>query len=353
MASVYVTSTETFVGKSAVCTALLSTMRKDGHSIGYMKPISVSVTHTPEAVLDADAAFIKETFDLAAPLEQIAPVLLRRSTIEAVLRGEQHDWSQQVRQAYETISQAADVTVLEGTNSWSEGALVDLSADRVADIVDAPVLLVIRYRTTLAVDAIVAVQRFIGDRLMGVLMNQIEETRFDFVQDSVVPYLEKRNIPVFGTLPRDQGLAGIPVDELIEELGGRVVGTARGTDKVVESLMIGAMGAEAGLSHFRRRANKAVVTGGDRTDLQLAALETSTNALILSGNFQPTPAVVAKAEQRDVPIIIVGDDTLTAVERIENMFGHIRFHQRTKLDRFVELMDECFDWQRFYEKLGL
>ncbi len=353
MTSLYVASTETFVGKSAVCAGLLTRLRKDGHTVSYMKPVSVSVTHTPDAVLDEDAAFLRETFDLSASLEQIAPVLLRRSTIEAVLRGEQRDWAAQVRAAYAAVSKDADVTILEGTNSWSEGALVDLSADRVVDLLDAPMLLVVRYRTTLAVDAILSVQRFVGKRLCGVLLNQIEETRLDFVQSHIVPFLEQHNIPVFGLIPQDQTLAGIPLDELIEAVGGKVVGGGAVEGKIIESLMIGAMGAEASLAHFRRRPNKVVVTGGDRMDLQLAALETSTNALILTGNFYPNQQVLDRAVQRDVPLIVVADDTLTAVERVESLFGHVRFHQRNKLDHFVGLLDERLDWQRLYAALGM
>lgn len=353
MATLYVASTESFVGKSAVCAALLDHMRRDGFKVGYMKPVSVSVTHTPDAVLDEDAAFIRETFDLQPPLEQIAPVLLRRSTIEAVLKGEQQDWTAQLQAAYNAVSQNTDVTVLEGTNSWAEGALVDLSVDRVVDMLDAPMMLVTRYRTTLAVDAILSVQRFVGQRLRGVLLNQIEETRLDFVQSHVVPFLEARGIPVFGLVPQDVALAGIPVEEMLEDLGGQLIGSGRGTGKIVESLMIGAMGAEAGLSHFRRRANKAVITGGDRADLQLAALETSTNALVLTGNFRPSQQVVDRAAQRDVPIILVPDDTLTTVDRLENLFGHVRFRQKTKLERFTKVLDERLDWTRLYGAIGL
>jgi BioD-like phosphotransacetylase family protein len=40
--------------------------------------------------------------------------------------------------------------------------------------------------------------------------------------------------------------------------------------------MVGAMSAENALSYFRRKAHKVVITGGDRPDIQLAALETST-----------------------------------------------------------------------------
>ncbi|HEU5011159.1 MAG TPA: AAA family ATPase, partial [Roseiflexaceae bacterium] len=71
MATLYVASTETFVGKSAICVGLLDRAQRDGFSIGYMKPVSVSVKRTEDAVFDEDAAFIRQHFNLAEPLDRL------------------------------------------------------------------------------------------------------------------------------------------------------------------------------------------------------------------------------------------------------------------------------------------
>lgn len=353
MATLYVASTETFVGKSAVCIGLLRRMQRDGYNVGYMKPVSVSVAHTPDSVMDEDAAFIRETIGLNATLDQIAPVLITPGVVETILRGQAASYSRTLRDAYLAVSRDKDIVVLEGTNTWSEGALVDLTSDQVTDLLQAPALLVTRYSSTLNVDTILSVQRYVGDRLLGVLINQVEEPQLEFVQSRVAPFLEGRGIPVFGLLPRDPTLAGITVDELLAHLGGQLIGQRGWCTRTIESLMIGAMGADASLSFFRRRANKAVITGGDRSDLQLAALETSTSALVLTGNFRPSPQVIDRAEERQVPLILVPDDTLTTVDRAERLFGRVRFHQAPKLQRFAELLDAHFNFARLYEAMGL
>jgi BioD-like phosphotransacetylase family protein len=197
------------------------------------------------------------------------------------------------------------------------------------------------------------VQRYLGDRLLGVLINGIEEPQLDFVRSRMAPFLEKRGIGVFATLAQDPQLAGVTVTDLHEHLGGQMIGNPTWGDKLVEHLLIGAMGADAALSHFRRRTNKAVFTGGDRVDLQLAALETSTSVLVLTGNIRPAATVIDRAEERQVPIILVTDDTLTTVERAEGIFGHIRFKQEAKIARFTTLLDESFDYARLYDQLGM
>lgn len=353
MATLYVASTETFVGKSATCIALLDHARRDGFTISYMKPVSVSAMRTDDAVLDEDAAFIRQHFGMSAPLDRIAPVLVTQGVVERIMRGQGPDFSKQLRDAYVAISRDKDIVVLEGANHWAEGSLVDLSADQVSDMLQAPMLLITRYRPTVMLDAVLAVQRYLGDRLLGVLINQVEEPKLDFVQSRVAPFLEKRGIPVFATIVQDPQLSGVTVADLFEHLGGQLIGSQSWTDKLVEHLVIGAMGVEAALSHFRRRVNKAVVTGGDRSDLQLAALETSTSALVLTGNIRPSAAVIDRAEERQTPIILVADDTLTAVERAERIFGHIRFKQTAKIERFTALLDQHFDFARLYDELGL
>jgi len=117
--------------------------------------------------------------------------------------------------------------------------------------------------------------------------------------------------------------------------------------------MVGAMTASSAITYFRRRPNKAVITGGDRHDVQLAALETSTRCLILTGNQQPSAVVVERAKQVGVPIIVVEPDTLTTVQSLEQIFGKTSLHQSKKVARFFNILQERFDFTRFYDMIGI
>jgi BioD-like phosphotransacetylase family protein len=113
------------------------------------------------------------------------------------------------------------------------------------------------------------------------------------------------------------------------------------------------MSVDSALTYFRRKPNKAVITGGDRPDIQLAALETSTKCLILTGNLRPSPIILGRAEEVGVPMILVRQDTLTAVEVIERFFGKTRFHQEKKVQRFEEMLQDRFDYEQLYDALQL
>jgi uncharacterized protein len=351
MAIVYVASTETFVGKSAICAVLLDHYRSAGRSVGYMKPVSVAVTQTEQGALDRDAQLMRELFDLQEPMEQIAPVLATTRVVESVLKGDKPDFAARLREAHTAVSAGKQVVVLEGANTWAEGALMDLSADQVSDLLNAPVLMISRYRSINAVDIITAVHRYLGDRLLGVILNQVYQSQIDYVNSVVAPFLEQQNIPVVGVIPHDVQTESPTVQDVADHIGAQVIGEGD-RQRLVEALSVGAMSAENALSYFRRKANKAVITGGDRADLQIAALETSTSCLILAGNLRPANTVLDRAAQRNVPILLTSDDTLTTVQRLEGLMGHLHF-AGTKRDRFQALAADRIDWQRLNKLLQL
>ena len=124
-------------------------------------------------------------------------------------------------------------------------------------------------------------------------------------------------------------------------------------DLLVETLSIGAMNVNSAMEYFRRRRNMAVVTGADRTDIQLAALEASTQCLILTGAAEPLPQLINRAEELEVPLLKVEQDTLTTVEVIEQAFGHVRLHEAVKASFAFRLVDEHCNFERLRTRLQL
>jgi len=139
----------------------------------------------------------------------------------------------------------------------------------------------------------------------------------------------------------------------VRRLGAEVLCRPDRMELMVESLKIGAMNVNSALEYFRRAHNMAVVTGGDRTDIQVAALETSTQCLILTGHLPPTDTILSRAEDLEVPILSVDLDTLTTVEIIDKAFGQARLHEPIKVQEICQMMANHFDGDRLLAKLGL
>jgi BioD-like phosphotransacetylase family protein len=149
---------------------------------------------------------------------------------------------------------------------------------------------------------------------------------------------------VLGVLPEDRVLFGLTVGEIAELSGGEILNDAEKSDDVVENLMLGGMIIDPGPDYFGRKANKAAILRSDRPDMQLAALETPSRCLVLSGGVEPTYRVRTHAEKRGVPLILTKNDTNSIINTIELTLGRPRFNQEKKLPRLLEIMEEHFDF---------
>jgi BioD-like phosphotransacetylase family protein len=352
--TIYVTSTQNFSGKSALCAGLIRRLQQDRFTLGYMKPVSTTARLVGRKAVDEDAQFMKSHFGLTDAVETMVPVVLTDQKVAAVLAGDEKDLTDVVRSAFETISRQKDVVVLEGGGSLREGWIVNLAPPHVSDLLKAKELVVIPYGSDLqVVDDLITARLRLGESLLGGVVNTVPRHRLDFVRNEVKPYVKRRGITIFGVIPRERVLLSVSVRELAEGVKGEILCAERALEELVEHLLVGAMSVDSALTYFRRRPNKAVITGGDRPDIQLAAMETSTRCLILTGNIRPGSQIISRAEEQGVPIVLTRHDTMTAIERIEGFFGKTRFHQDKKVKRFEELLGEHMDFKALYKLMGL
>jgi len=347
---VLIGSSEPFSGKSAVVLGLASQLKGKGIDIAYGKPIGTCLSESQVDTLDEDVRFITQTLNL--PENRVLPTLLSldQTTIEKKLAGQD---SVDYVQALQQYSPTADLVLLEGSSSLEEGRLFDLSMPQMAEALNASVVLVARCQSGLVVESLMAAKQQLGDRLIGVLLNGIPLAQMELTKTQIKPFLEKQGIDVLGMLPHNDLLRSVSVGELVRRLDAEVLCRPDRMELMVESLKIGAMNVNSALEYFRRAHNMAVVTGGDRTDIQVAALETSTQCLILTGHLPPTDTILSRAEDLEVPILSVDLDTLTTVEIIDKAFGQARLHEPIKVQEICQMMVTHFDSDRLLAKLGL
>lgn len=352
--NIYVISTQDFTGKSAVCVALLRRMQADGYKVGYFKPFSSAARLIAESRIDEDARFVKQTFDLPDPIEDLAPVVFSNHNLRVHLtNSEPEDYAKIIKDAATRVEQGRDVLVMEGSANFREGYVVNLAPSKMVELLDAQVVAVVGYRHSLQVvdDAMTAKTR-LGDRLKGIIINIVPDNRTVYIHELVKPYLENHGIKVLAMLPHKSILSSLSVGEINDALEGNVICYGCYND-LVENLVVASMGVEHSLEQFRRVKNKAVIVGADRPDIQMDALDTSTKALVLTGDMEPAPQVVERAEVDDVAIITSSFDTLTTIERLEQLFDRSRFTQVDKVQHFENLLNNAMDFDQFYRDLGL
>ena len=338
--SLYVVSTASHSGKSAVCLALVLALRDEGIATSYMKPVGASLMRFGDGFIDEDAYTAWNVLGIEATWEYASPVLLSDDLRAAPLTGPVEGLETKITEALTRLSEGQDVVVMEGLGRTFDGQALGLSAPEVAQLTDAAVMLVVGYRPDLDLDSILLTQQLFGDRLIGVVINGTPPRLVETTTRQLGPFMERHGLRFFGILARDQVLRSITVSDLVEELGGEVLCARDQLGELVETFSLGAMTGEAAFRFFQRKANKAVITGGDRSDVIMAALRTSTRCLILTGNLRPDVRVLSAAVDQGVPMILVKEDTLTTTERVERAIGHVRLSSPKQIARLKETRSE-------------
>ena len=316
--------------------------------------LEVAKPEGEELVLDADVQFVGEILGLSP--SQLLPSLHLSDPSTArkrLLSGDLDGGPGLARLQAQLDKDGGQITLLEAAGSLSEGLLYGLSLPQLAHQLQAPVVLVHAWQDSRSVDPLLEAFGQLGSLLAGVVLNGVAPEAVAGLLEAEVPALEQLGIPVLGVMPRSPLLRSVTVEELARRLQARVLCCQERLDLLVETLSIGAMNVNSAMEFFRRRRNMAVVTGADRTDIQLAALEASTQCLILTGAGEPLPQLISRAEELDVPLLKVDHDTLTTVEVIERTFGHVRLNEAVKATYAFRLVEEHCQFDRLDARLRL
>lgn len=343
MIPIYIGSSSEFSGKSMIAVGLGLKMKAEGLKVGYMKPFAKTQ--------DGSLEFIKDVLALKDPTETICPVVLTHDLFMQATTGKAKGIDKKILAAFKKIAKGKDVVLIGGAGNLTDGGMLGIAGIKIAKLFKVKVLLVERYKDSSTIDAILSAKDSLGESLKGVILNFAPHEAVDYVKKTIAPFLTNNGIDVFGIFPDEPLLHSISVEEARDALNGDIICAKEKTGGLIEHLSIGAMDVDSAMKYFRKTPNKAVITGSHRTDIQLAALETSTRCLILTGGQMPNNIIIGKAEMAGVPIMVVRDDTLTTVEKIERAISMLHLSGRGKIEKAREMFDERFDYGMFMKKL--
>lgn len=147
---------------------------------------------------------------------------------------------------------------------------------------------------------------------------------------------------VLAALAEDRALAAPSVGDIADALKARWL-VENGAHGSIERVMIGTVSSDAASPYFENRERKCVVTRFDKTDIQLAALQTDMEVLVLTGGGQPSPYLLDRVAgtRDDVSVLLAEDGTVDVMRSIGGLYGGSRFEGAGKLERGVALLDEA------------
>jgi uncharacterized protein len=312
-------------GKSMVALGLaLNHPRK----VCYFKPFRETLRTEGDRLIDQDAYLMKHALGLKADEEHLSPFTYDIYKPVAM---------DQIVDSYNSVKEVGRDMLVEGTRDILIGFLHNVSGMAIAEAIEADVVLV-SARQPGSMDKLVMLTQLLESykiNFKGVILNMS-------FKPEARSLLEERGIKVLGSIPAAPELKHFTVREVSDALNARVL-VEEGFFNNVEEVMIGAMQPEAAIKYMRRVSRKALITGGDRTDILMAALATDTSCLVLTGGLYPEKQVIAKAYEVRVPILLTSHDTLRAAEMIDHLIARIDPDNKKKIERVRQLVADNVD----------
>lgn len=211
---VFITATDTEVGKTVVTCAIAAALKRSGHGVGVCKPIASDCRRERETLISEDTEALAHFSDCQHPLHTITPVRYREPLAPAVAAERERrpvDYDA-IGEALARLDRdpAHDFLLIEGIG----GIMVPLDADHtVLDLMRAigyPVVVVTRPTLGTLNHTAMTCQlvRDAGLRLAGLVINRYNAESGDIAEATNPPLLAGQSkTSVLATIPDAAGVA--------------------------------------------------------------------------------------------------------------------------------------------------
>ena len=217
--ALFVTGTDTGVGKTLVAAALLRGLRERELRVAGMKPVASGCRKTSDGIVSDDALTLIAEASESAPYRIVNPYAFIPAIaphVAAVEAGTRIDL-RELERAYRILAGLADVVVIEGVGGWltpldEKHALADFARK-----VKAEVILVVGLRLGCLNHALLTAQAIeqSGLKLAGWVANAIDP-RFERASDNIRSLRERLEAPLLGIIPHRSGLVAAAASQQLK-----------------------------------------------------------------------------------------------------------------------------------------
>jgi BioD-like phosphotransacetylase family protein len=336
-------------GKTSVASTLISYLSQNKEKVNGIKPFTFS-----NKTSDPDITYYsKINSNTNFSYEPI--VISKNSEIT-------DEMITQTAKKVETSSQKADFTIIEGIDDINQNLSNIKSSKQLINILDAKIILIINGTEGIDSKLVEKAIDIYGIHLKIILVNRTPKYLFTKLKSNVSKdnkINELQNLYDFSIeiVPEDRKMiapsvneigaflkAEFPINDHLPELEAKL-------ETPVEYLMVGGWSLDSGNYIFSKRNNKAVIIKGDRPDLQMAALESSTSCLILTNGQKPIQYVIEHAIKKQIPILSVNESTQNVMRCINAFPWEETSITKAKSSRFENLLNLHFQGSTLVEIL--
>lgn len=354
MTGLYIGSTTGFAGKNLLTMVLGLKLQQLQKKLAFMKPVSTLLQAGTRQLGDEDAYFVQEVLGLKEDLELVTPVLITPELQEQVFSQGCPDLMHKIIKAYRILGNDKDVILVAGSGSFlHDGKYCHIAGIDIVKALGLKVILIDRFIKKINFDYLISAKEDLGDQLIGVVLNSIPPQKLSTIKQLLIPLLARKGIKTLGTVCYDPFLRSVTISELTHRLNGKLITSPDRGNKLIENFLIGTMQVENFMTHFRKLSQPAVIVGGDRTDLQLVAIEGRCSCLILSGNIYPNEIILTRAKAIGIPLIVVQEDTYSVAKKTEKILESQKLRDVAKINHGSKLLEQAVNWPEIMRHLSI
>jgi dethiobiotin synthetase len=204
----FITGTDTGVGKTIVAAALAMILREAGADVGVMKPVATGCVRRREGLVSEDAELLAKAADVPEPLAEISPIRLAEPLAPTVAAARAHltldlapMWA-----AWRRLRSAHDIMLVEGIGGLLCPVTPKESVADLAKVFGLPLLVVARpvlgtlNHTALTLEA----ARARGLRVAGIVINRYHHDSVDLAETTNPDEVQRlTGVDVLGLVPDD------------------------------------------------------------------------------------------------------------------------------------------------------
>jgi BioD-like phosphotransacetylase family protein len=328
---IFIAATRQNDGKTTTCLGLYAALETLFSNVGFIKPVGQRFIEVEGHHIDEDSYLLDTIYDVRVPIEEMSPIAVDSMFTRRYLSnpGKMHDvLVDRICHAFDRVSWEKEVTIIEGTGHAGVGSVFDLSNARVANILDAKVVIVAQGGIGRPVDEI-ALNKALFDQqgveVLGAILNKVQPDKIPLVTEFAGKGLERLGVPLLGVLPCQKMLTAPNLGQVAEEVDGKWLnGKSQGLQERIYRFVVGAMTARGMIDYLQ--PGTLIITPGDRDDVILAAVACASisgkkvlSGIIVTRDIMPHPRIMELLAQTNIPVIAAAEDSYTIASMINGM----------------------------------
>ncbi len=328
---IFIAATRQNDGKTTTCLGLYAALETLYRNVGFIKPVGQRFIEVEGHQIDEDSYLLDTIYDVRVPIAQMSPIAVDSTFTRRYLKdpaGMLDGLIDKICRAFDRVSWEKDFTLIEGTGHAGVGSVFDLSNARVANLLDAKVVIVAQGGIGRPVDEI-ALNKALFDKqgveVIGAILNKVQSDKIPLVTEYAGKGLARLGVPLLGVLPSQKMLTAPNLSQVALEVDGKWLnGKSQGINERIYRFVIGAMTARGMIDYLQ--PGTLIITPGDRDDVILAAVASAAisgkkviSGIILTRDIMPHPRIMELLAQTNIPIIAAAEDSYTIASIINRM----------------------------------